>query len=88
MYVATNDTDGSIAFRDDAGKHIIEPGASIIITGDQHRAAAVTAGLDVDRTTTPPTRPSVVASANVASAAASSVPRSRKRRAQVTVHDA
>ena len=88
MYVATNVTDGSITFRDDAGKHVIAPGASLVLDGKQHAPAAISAGLQVEWTTTAPTQPSVVASANVASADASSVPRTRKRQAKVTARDA
>ena len=83
MYVATNDTDANIAFRDDAGKHIIEPGEHVVITGSQHIPAARTAGLSVDDIATP----KAVARAGAANAPAS-VPRQRRRRkASVTVRE-
>lgn len=36
MSTLTNTTDHVVAYRDDAGKHYVEPGESIEVVGDQH----------------------------------------------------
>ena len=82
MY-ATNDTDGSLTFRDDAGKHHVAPGDTIVITGDQHATAIRDAGLTVgDKPTT-----AAVARPRPAATSASVPSKRRRRKASVTVRE-
>lgn len=43
--VYRNDTDQPVAFRDDAGKRILDPGEAFALTGAQHAPLAESVGL-------------------------------------------
>lgn len=45
MSVYKNPTDAAIAFRDDAGKRLVEPGEAFALTGEQHAPLAEQTGL-------------------------------------------
>lgn len=47
MTTLRNGGEETVYFRDDAGKHDVEPGATLELTGEQHLPAALDAGLDV-----------------------------------------
>jgi hypothetical protein len=83
MYIVKNETEDARAFRDDAGKHFLQPGERYVLVGDQHAEAARLAGLAVRWATKAPARQPVLAD----EATPVSRPRSRRRKASVTVRE-
>lgn len=46
-YIATNETDRTIAIRDDSGKVLMEPGDRRVVRGDRHAGAIGASGLSL-----------------------------------------